>query len=76
MDDQVYLLRLMLMTQTPMRKLTPANSRRLWEKFLEIYQHKFIDNIFVQMFTTANRVNGGRGLASSLSIEEVNDLLL
>lgn len=60
------------MTQTPLKKLTPANTRLLWEKFLEIYQHRFIDNIFVQMFTTANKFSGGKGLNNSLSVEEMS----
>ena len=79
MDDPVYLLRLMLMTQTPLGKLTPAVTCKLWAKFLEIYQHRFIDNIFVQMFTSFNQMNGGnagRGISRALTIEEVNDLLV
>ena len=28
------------------------------------------------MFTTANQINGNRGLKSSLSVEETNDLLV
>lgn len=66
----------MLITQTPLKKLTPANITKLWDNFLLIYSHKFIDNIFVQMFTTANKFNGGRGLSKSLSIEETNDVLM
>ena len=69
MDDPIYLLRLMLMTEIPLKRLTPANSITLWEKFLQIYHHRFIDNIFVQMFSQANQMSGGRGLKSSLSIE-------
>lgn len=30
MDDPIYLLRLMLLTQTPLKKLTPANTCLLW----------------------------------------------
>jgi len=79
MDDPIYLLRLMLMTQTPLGKLTPLISSKLWAKFLEIYQHKFIDNIFVQMFSSFNTISGGtngRGISRALTIEEVNDLLI
>ena len=66
----------MLMTQVPLKKLTPANVTKLWEKFLDIYKHRFIDQIFIQMFTTANQINGSRGLKCSLSVEETNDLLV
>jgi hypothetical protein len=72
MDDPIYLLRLMLITGTPLKKLTPANTRKLWEKFMEIYHHRFIDNIFVQMFTSAGKLSSGKGLSRLLSIEELN----
>lgn len=69
MEDHIYLLRLMLITQVPLKKLTPTNVSLLWEKFLAIYKHKFIDQVFVQMFTTANQLQGNRGIKSCLSVE-------
>lgn len=76
MEDPIYLLRLMLLTQTPLAKLTPACISKLWEKFLEIYSHRLIDNVFVQMFCEGNKLSKGRGLKNSLSIEETNELLV
>ncbi len=53
LDDPIYLIRLLIMTRTPISALTAENCSNLWSKFLDIYQHNFISIMFVQLFTQA-----------------------
>lgn len=73
MDDPIYIIRLMIITKTPLSSLTAGNCIRLWDKFLEIYKHNFISILFVQLFTQANDLNL---IKNSLTIEEMHDLLV
>ena len=72
-DDPIYLLRLMLISKCPLRKLTAATVQLLWSKFLEIYSHRFIDVLTVGVLGEAQEL----GLLSRcLSLEELEDALV
>lgn len=73
MDDPIYLIRLLIITRTPISSLTAENCTRLWDKFLNIYQHNFISILFVQLFTQADDLNL---IKNSLTIEEMHELLV
>lgn len=73
LDDPIYLIRLLIITRTPISSLTAHNCSQLWEKFLDIYKHNFISILFVQLFTQANELNL---VKNSLTIEEMHDLLV
>ncbi len=73
LDDPIYLLRLLIMTRTPISSLTAENCSNLWAKFLGIYQHNFISIMFVQMFSQAQDLNL---IKNSLTIEEMHELMV
>ena len=54
LDDPVYLLRLMLLSKIPLKKLSPDIFRRVWAKFMEIYSQKFIDVLTVNVLSEGN----------------------
>lgn len=69
MDDPIYLIRLLIITKTPISSLTAHNCGELWGRFLEMYRHNFIAILFVQLFTQANELEL---VKNSLTVEEMN----
>lgn len=50
------MLRLMLMSKCPLKKLTAATVQHLWAKFSEIYSHRFIDVLTVGLLGEAQEL--------------------
>lgn len=72
-DDPIYLLRLMLISKCPLRKLTAQTVQSLWGKFLQIYSHRFIDVLTVGVLSEANELGL---LTRCLSLEELEAALV
>lgn len=41
----------MLITKTPLKRLTAATTQKLWSKFMQISAHRFIDVLAVSLFS-------------------------
>ena len=46
----------MLISKSPLKKLTAATVQTLWAKFMEIYSHRFIDVLTVGVLSEAQEL--------------------
>lgn len=46
----------MLLSKTPVKKLSPDTFQKVWKKFMEIYSQKFIDVLTVGLLSESHEL--------------------